>query len=146
MTTRKVTLPTKLLLLLLIIFALLGLMMSSSSSISILGNISNGMQRQKHVDNSIHLMDYSYNHCPFTLKKFSQYEMSHLNISHNNDIEHSIIRAHKAKQFSNRYQTLKRVHRALESNSFYGRKIILDGDSLTRQIFISLSCLIWNAG
>lgn len=36
--------------------------------------------------------------------------------------------------------------KSLESGGFDGRQIILDGDSLTRQLFISLGCLAWNAG
>jgi hypothetical protein len=58
----------------------------------------------------------------------------------------SEIRAQWALDFSNNAHAYKRVFHALENNAFDGRKIMFDGDSLTRQSFISLGCFAWNAG
>ena len=58
----------------------------------------------------------------------------------------SMHRAEKAMEFSNHHHAYDIIVSALESGAFVNRTIVLDGDSLTRQLFISLSCLSWSAG
>src|SRR5210317_864720 len=47
---------------------------------------------------------------------------------------------------SNNAKSYQRVLTALQNGAFSNRKLVLDGDSLTRQLFISLSCMLWSAG
>jgi len=54
--------------------------------------------------------------------------------------------AKQSLNLSNDAKSYQRVLNAFESGAFINRKIILDGDSLTRQLFISLSCIAWSAG
>ena len=58
----------------------------------------------------------------------------------------SIDRAELALNFSNDALAYERVLSSLQNGGFDKRKIVLDGDSLTRQLFISLGCLAWHAG
>ena len=97
----------------------------------------------KHV-----LSSYSYSNCPFIMAKFSQDQLAregHFK-SEADRLTNSIDRAKSALDFSNDAFAYDRVVSALENNAFDGRKIVLDGDSLTRQFFISLGCLAWSAG
>jgi len=100
------------------------------------------------MSNSTLLSSYTYSHCPFTYAKFSQYRMAHQGpFESEPDREiNSLQRAELALNFSNGNLAYDRVVKSLESGGFDGRNIILDGDSLTRQFFISLGCLAWNAG
>jgi hypothetical protein len=82
------------------------------------------------------------------MAKFSQYELASEG-PFTSDIDrftNSIDRAKMGLDFSNSMHAYERVVNALENNAFDNRKVILDGDSLTRQFFISLSCLAWSAG
>lgn len=71
-------------------------------------------------------------------------------MSLNNDNSHDnhvhMQRAQEALHFSIQHNTYHRVQQALEKEAFYQRTIYLEGDSLTRQLFISLGCLAWKAG
>jgi len=58
----------------------------------------------------------------------------------------SIDRADLALHVSNDARTYQRVITALEAGAFDARKIVLNGDSLTREFFISLGCMAWSAG
>ena len=86
------------------------------------------------------LHSYSYSNCPFTMAKFSQYELAMSSSSGNT------LRAEMALNLSNEHKAYDRVYNALENSAFDNRTIVLEGDSLTRQLFISLSCLAWSAG
>ena len=97
----------------------------------------------KHV-----LSSYTYSDCPFTMAKFSQYHLAHEGPfkSKADRLINSSDRAQAALDFSNEARAYERVVSALENGAFDWRTIILDGDSLTRQLFISLGCLAWSAG
>jgi hypothetical protein len=68
------------------------------------------------------------------------------NMTSSDPLIHGLTRAEAARHFSNDMRTLEIVQQALESNSFKDRKISLVGDSHTRQLFISLGCLVHSAG
>lgn len=94
------------------------------------------------------LRSYTYSNCPFTMAKFSQYELASEG-PFQSDMDrfiNSIDRAKMGLDLSNSMHAYERVVNALENQAFDNRKIVLDGDSLTRQFFISLSCLAWSAG
>ena len=94
------------------------------------------------------LSSYTYSHCPFALAKFSQYRMAKkgpFSSSEEREIN-SMHRAELALNYSNDALAYERVLTSLQNGGFDRRKIVLDGDSLTRQLFISLGCLAWNAG
>lgn len=94
------------------------------------------------------LHSYTYSNCPFTMAKFSQYELGKEG-PFKSDIDrltNSIDRGKMALDFSNENNAYDRVVTALQDGSFDDRKIVLDGDSLTRQLFISLGCMAWAAG
>jgi hypothetical protein len=56
-------------------------------------------------------------------------------------------RAQQSRQYSaDQHHSLQRIFHALSQGAFDGRTIVFDGDSLTRQLFISLSCLVHSAG
>jgi len=95
----------------------------------------------------LQLSSYTYANCPFTMTKFSQFEMAKIDNfqSEQDRIINSMQRAKIALKFSNDARAYERVVTALEQNAF-NRTIVLDGDSLTRQLFISLSCLAWTGG
>jgi hypothetical protein len=85
--------------------------------------------------------------CPFESFTLSQSYMA--TSGHNNTKEEQIYgleRAEAARQFSIESRALEKVHAALQSGAFAGRRIVFDGDSLTRQLFISLGCLAWGSG
>jgi hypothetical protein len=113
---------------------------------------------------------YTYSQCPFTLSKFSLYQLSHQE-QYDHDHDYSITanistsskdqknttrrrisglnimkRAREALDFSMHHNSYHRVQQALEQQAFDNRTIYLEGDSLTRQLFISLGCLAWQAG
>lgn len=98
-------------------------------------------------DDHLNLSSYTYANCPFTMTKFSQFEMAKTgNFKSKQDRRiNSMQRAKMALDLSNDARAYERVVTALEYNAF-NRTIVLDGDSLTRQLFISLSCLAWTAG
>jgi hypothetical protein len=84
------------------------------------------------------LRSYSYSNCPFTMAKFSQYELAKEG-PFQSDIDrftNSLDRAKMGLDFSNSMHAYDRVVNALENDAFHNRTIILDGDSLTRQFFI----------
>ena len=54
--------------------------------------------------------------------------------------------AMRSLSLSNNAKSYQRVLTALQNGAFSNRKLVLDGDSLTRQLFISLSCMLWSAG
>jgi hypothetical protein len=85
--------------------------------------------------------------CPFESFKLSQSYMA--TSGHNSTKEEEIYgleRAEAARQFSIDSRALEKVDAALQSGAFAGRKVVFDGDSLTRQLFISLGCLAWGSG
>jgi hypothetical protein len=94
------------------------------------------------------LSSYTYSNCPFVMAKFSQYHLAHEGpfTSKADRLINSLDRAQAALDFSNEARAYERVVSALEKGAFDGRTIVLDGDSLTRQFFISLGCLAWSAG
>jgi len=105
--------------------------------------------QQKHRSTSEDdLSSFTYSNCPFILVKFNQHLLAKKGpfTSKNDRLMNSEIRAQWALDFSNNAHAYKRVFHALENNAFDGRKIMFDGDSLTRQSFISLGCFAWNAG
>lgn len=103
--------------------------------------------KQNNSNNHLLLNTYTYYNCPLTMTKFSQFEMAKDgNFKSEQDKRtNSIDRAKLALDFSNDALAYERVVTALEKNAF-NRTIVLDGDSLTRQLFISLGCLAWAAG
>ena len=94
------------------------------------------------------LSSYTYSNCPFVMAKFSQYHLANEGpfTSKADRLINSFDRAQAALDFSNEARAYERVVSALEKGAFDGRTIVLDGDSLTRQFFISLGCLAWSAG
>lgn len=94
------------------------------------------------------LTNYEYSHCPFVMTKFSQHRMTKSGpFSSNQDyMIHSNHRAERALNISNDMLAYHRVKTALEDGAFDNRIIVLDGDSLQRQNYISLACLAWEAG
>ena len=104
------------------------------------------MKQNTTIQHTLH--SHTYSNCPFTLTKFSQFELSHEGpyMSDTDRMINSEVRGKMAMDFSNNRRAYERVVQALESGAFHGRKIVLDGDSLTRQLFISLGCLAWSAG
>jgi len=147
-----------------LLFFLLGFMASNSHNIDArFSEISNTtLNEQEKVKENIQpkiatnedspndhlqLSSYTYSNCPFTMTKFSQFEMAKTgNFKSKQDRRiNSMQRAKMALKFSNDARAYERVVTALEQNAF-NRTIVLDGDSLTRQLFISLSCLAWTAG
>ena len=94
------------------------------------------------------LTSYTYSNCPFTITKFSQYHLAKKGPfpSEEDKRLNSIQRAKMALNLSNKAKSYERVLNAIEIGAFDDRKIILDGDSLTRQLFISIGCLAWTAG
>ena len=54
-------------------------------------------------------------------------------------------RAQNSWKLSNDIMAFERVEKALKSGAF-NRTIVIDGDSLTRQLFILLGCIAWSAG
>jgi hypothetical protein len=93
------------------------------------------------------LSSYTCSNCPLLLAKFSQYHLAHSGTftSKADQLINSLDRAQAALDFSNEARAYERVVSALENGAFDGRTIVLDGDSLTRQFFISLGCLAWSA-
>jgi len=98
------------------------------------------------------LQSYTYSNCPFTMAKFSLHEIA-LRAREEKDDDKDDSQQQQlldiAKQsldLSNNAKAYQRILNALQSGAFNNRKIILDGDSLTRQLFISLSCIAWSAG
>ena len=90
------------------------------------------------------LHSYSYSNCPFTMSKFSLHELS---LTSSDGMVQSKRTAMQtmAKQsliLSNEAKSYQRVLTALQNGAFSHRKILLDGDSLTRQLFISISCML----
>ena len=90
--------------------------------------------------------------CPLESSKLSQVFMGSvararhmINDTSTEDI-HGLRRAHLARAFSEQHHSLQRVAAALRSHSFDGRRIIFEGDSLTRQLFTALACLAWGNG
>ena len=101
------------------------------------------------------LQSYSYSTCPFTMSKFSLHELSLSSSSSDNSSMSQATKHSKANMqeiakqslnLSNNAKSYQRVLHALQNGAFSNRRIILDGDSLTRQLFISLSCMAWSAG
>ena len=101
------------------------------------------------------LRSYSYSTCPFTMSKFSLHELSLSSLSSDNSSMSQATKRNKANMqeiakqslnLSNDAKSYQRVLNALHNGAFSNRRIILDGDSLTRQLFISLSCMAWSAG
>jgi len=94
------------------------------------------------------LSSYTYSNYPFLMAKFSQYHLAHEGpfTSKADRLTNSLDRAQAALDFSNEARAYERVVSALENGAFDGRTVVLDGDSLTRQFFISLGCLAWSAG
>lgn len=94
--------------------------------------------------------------CPLESSKLSQVFMASrrhlLNRTHNNvsDTEeeeiHGLRRAWVARNFSEQHHSLERLDRALQAHSFQGRRIVFEGDSLTRQLFTATACLAWSNG
>jgi hypothetical protein len=94
------------------------------------------------------LHSHTYSNCPFAMLKFNQFELSNEG-PYTSDMDrliNSVDRGKIAKDFSNNNRAYERVVKALKFGAFRGRKVVLDGDSLTRQLFISLGCLAWSAG
>ena len=85
--------------------------------------------------------------CPFESSKLSQSYMAttHHNSSEDKEI-YGIERAILARDYAMDAHALERVHTALVSGAFNDRRIAFDGDSLTRQLFMSLGCLAWSSG
>ncbi|KAL7564403.1 hypothetical protein ACA910_002721 [Epithemia clementina (nom. ined.)] len=98
-------------------------------------------------DDQSYLSSFTYSNCPFTLAKFSQYHMAKTGPfkSAVDKKTNSLMRAEMALELSNDFRAYQRVRVALEKHAF-NRTIFMYGDSLTRQLFISLSCLAWSAG
>mmetsp|Transcript_28304 Transcript_28304/g.54180 ORF Transcript_28304/g.54180 Transcript_28304/m.54180 type:complete len:455 (+) Transcript_28304:149-1513(+) len=99
------------------------------------------------IDDQLVMKSFTYSNCPFTMAKFSQFEMSKRGpFSSESDRRlNSMARAEMALDLSNKAEAYKRVVVALKNGAF-NRTITLEGDSLTRQLFISLSCFAWSAG
>ena len=93
------------------------------------------------------LSSYTYSNCPFKMAKFSQYQLAKEGpfTSETDKMINSAMRAEMALDLSNNAKAYERVTNALQNHAF-NRTILLDGDSLTRQLFISLGCLLWSAG
>jgi hypothetical protein len=93
------------------------------------------------------LSSYTYSNCPFTMAKFSQYQLAKEGpfTSGTDKRINSPMRADMALDLSNNAKAYARVTKALQNHAF-NRTILLDGDSLTRQLFISVGCLLWSAG
>ena len=91
------------------------------------------------------LQSYSYSTCPFFMSKFSLHELSLFASSSKRQATMQEI-AKQSLSLSNNAKSYQRVLTALQNGAFSNRKLVLDGDSLTRQLFISLSCMLWSAG
>ena len=116
------------------------------------------------------LRSYTYSNCPFIMAKFSAYELSfsssrdtinNNNNNNNNNNHNETIRningdsvqnnqlrdlAQKSLKLSNDFKAYRRIATAYQKGAYNNRRIILDGDSLTRQLFISTSCMLWSMG
>ena len=106
-------------------------------------------KHNKNTSTSGHtLTSHTYSNYPLTMAKFSQFELGRKGPleSDIDRLTNSFDRGKMALDFSNEYRAYERVVTALESGAFDGRTIVMEGDSLTRQLFISLSCMIWSAG
>ena len=93
------------------------------------------------------LRSYTYSNCPLVMAKFNQFLLS-TDGPFTSEVDERInsnIRAEMALDLVNDNKAYERVVAAFESGAF-NRTIVLDGDSLTRQLFISLGCLAWTAG
>lgn len=116
------------------------------------GKFDNNDGKERNDRASTSLYPYGNFSCPLESASFSQYYMSAKAVASgglatsDDPLVHGLSRAEVARQFSVDMKTLESVQQALESNSFKGRKIFLVGDSHTRQMFISLGCLIHAAG
>lgn len=109
----------------------------------------NDEEATKNVSDEDHLTlkSYTYSNCPFSIAKFSQFHLSSEGpfSSEADRRMNSKLRAKMALDLSNDNRAFERVSAAFEKGAF-NRTIVLDGDSLTRQLFISLGCLAWSAG
>ena len=118
-------------------------------------------QQQQHQQ----LRSYTYSNCPFIMAKFSAYELSFSSsrdtINNNNNNHNETLRningdsvqnnqlrdlAQKSLKVSNDFKAYQRIATAYQKGAYNNRRIILDGDSLTRQLFISTSCMLWSMG
>lgn len=106
-------------------------------------------KNEKPINKTKKLSSFTYSQCPLLMEKFSQFKMARKSGTFESELDYkinSMHRAEKALEFSNNHHAYDTVVSALESGAFDNRTIVLDGDSLTRQLFISLSCLSWSAG
>ena len=92
-------------------------------------------------------MDLYWNmSCPLELYRHSQAFMASFDTNATTRSENT-QRAQQSRQYSaDQHHSLQRIFHALSQGAFDGRTIVFDGDSLTRQLFISLSCLVHSAG
>lgn len=96
-----------------------------------------------------HYVTYWNLSCPFDQ---SMWSVSHMiNHSHPDAPEavddpfDDFNRAHAAREYSESYNSVGIVAQAIKSGFLQGKKIFLDGDSLTKQVFISIGCLAWSS-
>mmetsp|Transcript_3530 Transcript_3530/g.4911 ORF Transcript_3530/g.4911 Transcript_3530/m.4911 type:complete len:397 (+) Transcript_3530:126-1316(+) len=111
-------------------------------------NMTSTKKTQQKKKTKIESLSYSYSNCPFQMAKFSQYHLSNRRNTFNSKedrLMNSTLRAKKALELSNNANAYDRVSKALKKGAF-NRTVILEGDSLTRQFFISLGCLAWSEG
>lgn len=107
----------------------------------------NGVAIENELSHHV-LHSHTYSNCPLIMAKFSQYELGNEG-PFKSDIDrltNSMDRAKMALDFSNDNHAYDKVVTTLENGAFDDRKIVLDGDSLTRKLFISLGCMAWAAG
>ena len=104
---------------------------------------------EKLMNETKKLSSYTYSDCPLLMEKFSQYKMARESGKFESELDYKINSMHQAEkaiEFSNYHHAYDIVVSTLQSGAFDNRTIVLNGDSLTRQLFISLSCLSWSAG
>lgn len=94
------------------------------------------------------LFPYGNLSCPFESAVYSQHYMAAkavslgVNITKENAFVHDAERGEMARQLSIKHRTLPTVKKVLEEGGFHNRTITIVGDSHSRQLFMSLGCLI----
>jgi hypothetical protein len=84
--------------------------------------------------------------CPFEQSMWSvpHFYDSDGNLSKEDDIYDDVARAREAWMISKNANTTQIVAQVIQSGWFRGRNIFFDGDSTTKQLFVSLGCLAWS--
>jgi hypothetical protein len=84
--------------------------------------------------------------CPFEQSMWSVAHMVNTTMpSHDSPFNDDFARAQQGRMLARNANATGIVSAAFRKGAFRGKNIYIDGDSLSKQLFISLGCLLWSS-